>query len=67
MENPDAMVEFKRDKQGNILEITFKVYVPGKDDRNGPMLSEMVANVLASEGPEDHSTQIDVNVDFPIS
>ena len=67
MENPDAIAELTRDDHGNVIVVAFKVIRDDDKGYNRCTLSEMVASVLQSEGPEDHSTQVDVEVEFPIS
>jgi hypothetical protein len=61
MENPDAEVEVRRDEKGNIIGLAFKVNKPGEGDINSLMISALTQAAFDSEGPEDHSTQVDVN------
>jgi hypothetical protein len=63
MENPDAVVEFKRDERGNIVEIALKA---SNDEKRTLYLCELANEALRSEGPEDHSTQVDVKVGFSV-
>jgi hypothetical protein len=58
MDSSDAELEITRDDKGRVTKVAFKVNV--KDDRgiNRAVIAEMAAIVFASEGPEDHSTEV---------
>jgi len=66
MESPDACVEFTRDSNGLVTLVAFKVYNNDVDGHNRCIMSELACLVMQSEGPEDHSTQVDVHVDVSI-
>ena len=69
MNNPDVALEIKRDDNGRVTGLEYKVNNEGKDGKRaleGLDLMRMgVMAIFDAEGPEDHSTQVDVNVSFP--
>jgi len=66
MENPNAELEITRDEKGNVTGLAYKVTEAGKDEVRAAEFVEIATVMLATEGPENHSTLVDVNLSFPI-
>ena len=66
MENPNAVIEMERDDNGNITRMSYKVYDAGEDGKRALEFLEIVSKALEAEAPEDHSTHVDVKMNFPI-
>ncbi len=60
MENPNVEVEIKRDENGKVTGMSYKVSDPGEQGRRPLEFCEVLIEVFKSEGPEDHSTIGDV-------
>lgn len=68
MDNPDVLLELTRDDQGRVTRVAFKMSVlegSKKAIECLDMTNTAIAAIFASEGPEDHS--INVQADFSFS
>lgn len=66
MEKPDVELELKRDEDGNITNMAYKVSNEGEGGKRALEFTEMALEALRAEGPEDHSTMVDVNFTIPL-
>ena len=62
MENPDVVLELDRNEEGRVTRMSYKVSNPGEENRRTLEFDELAVEMFRSEGPEDHSTVIDVDV-----
>ena len=66
MDNPDVELVIVRNEDGKVAGFKYKVYNAGEQGKRAleglEIIREAVAGVFASEGPEDHSTTVDVSV-----
>ncbi len=62
MENPDVEIEVKRDEHGLVTGMAYKVSRVDEERKNVLELCSMAAELFAAEGPEDHSTTVNVEV-----
>jgi len=67
MEKPDAELEITRDEEGRVTRVAFKVNVPQSDAEKArieaySLLNSVAEDIFASEGPEDHSVYVPVDI-----
>jgi len=61
VDNPDVEMVFERDENGLVTKFAYKVNNPGEENHRALEACEVASIVLSAEGPEDHSTTVDVN------
>ena len=61
MESPDVVLELTRDEQGRVTKLEYKVHSAGEENMRAIEASSLMHQMFVSEGPEDHSVQVDVH------
>lgn len=62
LENPDVELDITRDDDGRITHLSYKVNKEGDKRQNSYEFLSMVHEMFKAEGPEDHSTSVDVRI-----
>lgn len=64
IEQPDAELDITRDDEGRITHFAFKIHDEGDKRQKAYEFLSMVRCMFEAEGPEDHTTTVDVHVGF---
>jgi len=66
MEKPDVELEIQRNEKGRVIRLSYKVHNAGDEGKRAmeglALMTTAIASMFESEGPEDHSTLVDVGL-----